>query len=51
MSGTEKRSILLIVASLASFLVPYTVSSLTATLPAIIVTSEEPVSGNCSHRD
>jgi len=35
MSGTEKKSILLIVASLASFLVTYTVSSLTATLSEI----------------
>jgi len=35
MSGTEKKTILLVVASLASFLVPYTVSSLTVALPAI----------------
>jgi EmrB/QacA subfamily drug resistance transporter len=35
MSGTERKTILLVVASLASFLVPYTVSSLTVALPAI----------------
>ncbi len=35
MSGAEKKTILLVVASLASFLVPYTVSSLTVALPAI----------------
>ena len=35
MSGTERKTILLVVTSLASFLVPYTVSSLSVALPAI----------------
>ena len=35
MTGKREKNILLLVASLASFLVPYTVSSLTVALPAI----------------
>jgi EmrB/QacA subfamily drug resistance transporter len=35
MTGKSEKNILLLVASLASFLVPYTVSSLTVALPAI----------------
>ena len=35
MHGDGKKRVLLVVASLASFLVPYTVSSLTVALPAI----------------